>query len=63
MKKIVSCTAEELVGIVRSIKCAFPDFGSRKVHREIIENAALKEPRLASVKLGDVKKVYSSFDL
>lgn len=51
------CTYDELVAIVQSIKCAYPDYGSRKVHREIVDVAAEKEPRLASVKLGDVKKV------
>lgn len=57
------CSKDDLTALVRSIKFAYPDYGARKVHREIIETAALKEPRLSSVKLGDVKKIWKKLGL
>eukprot|EP00814_Leptocylindrus_danicus_P008404 CAMPEP_0116042378 /NCGR_PEP_ID=MMETSP0321-20121206/25642_1 /TAXON_ID=163516 /ORGANISM="Leptocylindrus danicus var. danicus, Strain B650" /LENGTH=254 /DNA_ID=CAMNT_0003522819 /DNA_START=146 /DNA_END=907 /DNA_ORIENTATION=+ len=57
------CSKDDLTALIRSIKFAYPDYGARKVHREITEKAALKEPSLSSVKLGDVKKIWKKLGL
>mmetsp|Transcript_53291 Transcript_53291/g.79168 ORF Transcript_53291/g.79168 Transcript_53291/m.79168 type:complete len:487 (+) Transcript_53291:115-1575(+) len=56
-------SVEDLTDLIKAIKFAHADFGARRVHREIVEVASTKEPVLADVKLGDVKKVWKKLGL
>lgn len=53
-------TMGDLTDLIKAIKFAYPDYGIRKVHREIVEVASAngKEPALKDVKLNDVKKIW-----
>eukprot|EP00592_Proboscia_alata_P017925 CAMPEP_0194400324 /NCGR_PEP_ID=MMETSP0174-20130528/127147_1 /TAXON_ID=216777 /ORGANISM="Proboscia alata, Strain PI-D3" /LENGTH=404 /DNA_ID=CAMNT_0039196821 /DNA_START=42 /DNA_END=1253 /DNA_ORIENTATION=+ len=51
-------TPDELCSLIRAIKFAYPDYGIRRVHREIVEVCSLKESLLGDVRLGDVKKIW-----
>ena len=58
-------TMDDLTDLVKAIKFAYPDYGIRKVHREIVEVASINgnEPTLKDVKLNDVKKIWKKIGL
>lgn len=59
-------TLDDLCELVKAIKFAYPDYGMRRVLREIVEVASVKgqgEPELKEVKLSDIKKIWKKLGL
>jgi len=52
----------DLLELIAAIKFAYPDYGIRRVHREITQVAAItgSEPLLKNVKLGEVKRLWKT---